>query len=175
MTNKFIDTYNDYILSKKNFFVNEKGFNANKFNLIVKKKNTREFDFKLFDIVENHILDEGSAFSDLLFFEDLQQNSENSKWVAFAEYYGRDWYYTLDLESKKVFLIDVNTNFLQFSCATSEDNFLNAMQEVLKLESIRFNSPELINEDILNDFYTNCIKLSGLSGDNIFYKIILGV
>ena len=176
MIKKFIDNYNNYIKSKANYFLKQKEFNEDAYKLIVKNSQTDSHDFALLNIVENYSFDEPSLMSDLLFFEELKQNSENENWVAFAEYYGRDWYYTIDTKKGNVFLVDINTNFLQFHCARDEASFINAISVVLELEILRYkNGLQPLKSALGDEYLQKCIEVAHIEGNSLFYRIILGV
>jgi hypothetical protein len=171
MIDKFVDTYNNYIKSKNKYF--------NKIDLnhdTIKKKSSNNNLIIIQSLIENYIVSEGSLFPEFMLFDELLQNSEHEDWIAFAEFYGHDMYYTYSIKTGKVFLVETNTNFIRYNCGSSQEKFLEAMTIVLEIETLRFNNNcKEIDDSILLEKYNECVKIAEVEKDNFFYTMLLGV
>ncbi|KEZ91968.1 hypothetical protein [Nonlabens ulvanivorans] len=175
MLNKFINCYNNYITSKREYFHRQGIYNEG-YDLIVEKKQFEKNDFKLIDLVQKYAFESSAQIPEFFVLDDCLRNSINPNWIAFAEYLGRNWFYTFDTENNNVFLVNQENNKKVFECAINDDFFLQSMCIILNIESIRFRKNlEIIQDGYLREKFAECVTISGNSLSEDFFKFIIGL
>lgn len=165
-----------------NAYINVFNLNSkyNKINGIIKAKENSDYEIDYlievliynYDFPSNIIL---PTFFEL--FDDLQQNSMNSNWIAFAEFSGYDYYYSFDLKSDEVFLVNLDDNTVSYYCAPNMSLFLSIISKAFEQELLYNNSVDQSTIDSsLTKTFKNCFEL--VNNDKryeAFLKLLLGV